>query len=65
MEVFGFILGRTLISFLFCKIGEKREIGKTWGFVLVFLLGIIGMIIVLCSRKKDIEFINETKEDNQ
>ena len=29
------------------------------------LLGIIGMIIVLCSRKKDIEFINETKEDNQ
>lgn len=34
-------------------LGEDREIGKTKGFFLGFLLGVIGLIIVVASKRND------------
>lgn len=45
---FGVIFGVICMS-----VGENREIGKTAGFWLGFFLGLIGLIIVLCSSRVD------------
>lgn len=34
-------------------VGKNRKIGSGWGAVLCALLGLIGLIIVLCSKKND------------
>ena len=34
-------------------LGRKRTIGAGWGAVLCSVLGLIGLIIVLCCKKKD------------
>lgn len=62
-----FILVITLVlAFAFGKIGEKRRIGFGWAFVAVLFLGFIGMIIVLCSKKNDVDFVDiEKKGDKQ
>ena len=58
-----FILVITLgLAFAFGKIGEKRRIGFGWAFVSVLFLGFIGMIIVLCSKKNDIDFVDIEKK---
>lgn len=44
-------------------IGSKRKIGFGWAFAFSFFLSpIIGLIIVLCSKKKDVEFIDIDKK---
>lgn len=52
---------RIIIAGIFYSVGNKRNIGGGWAFVLVFFLGLIGMIIVWCSKKKDksVEFTDE------
>lgn len=44
--LFGFIFAIICMS-----VGENRDIGRTAGFWLGFFLGLIGLIIVLCSPK--------------
>jgi hypothetical protein len=43
--------------------GKKREIGETTGGLLGFFLGLIGLIIVLCSRRlpeeQEVEYYQE------
>ncbi|MBQ5984995.1 MAG: hypothetical protein IJL56_08495 [Bacteroidales bacterium] len=47
---------------LIALLGEKRKIGGGWAFALsLFLSPIIGLIITLCSKKKDVDFIDEQK----
>ena len=66
MEDVGLSIFILVITFLVCfafgKIGEKRRIGFGWAFVAVFFLNIIGMIIVLCSKKNDVDFVDVKKK---
>ena len=53
-----------IISALVALIGKNRKIGYGWSFVLcLFLSPIIGLIIILFSKKKDVEFIDVKKEN--
>lgn len=61
--IIGFFL-RILIACVFYSVGNKRNIGGGWAVTLVFFLGLIGMIIVWCSKKKDknVEFTDEGED---
>ncbi len=46
------------------QLGKNRKIGFGWSFALsLFLSPIIGLIITLCSKKNDVEFVDVKKED--
>lgn len=66
MEDIGYLLFlfviNIVLSFIFGKIGKKREIGFGWAFAATFFLGLIGIIIVLCSKKIQPEFIDVEKK---
>jgi hypothetical protein len=52
------------IATLIGQLGKNRKIGFGWSFALsLFLSPIIGLIITLCSKKNDIEFVDVKKED--
>lgn len=56
--VFFFCL-MVVISYGIGCIGRKRKIGFGWAFAISFFLNpILGLIIVLCSKKKDVEFLD-------
>ena len=44
-----------ILAFIFARIGKKRVIGGTDSFFLVLLLSVIGIAIVLSSRRLDDE----------
>lgn len=45
------------------QLGKNRKIGFGWSFTLsLFLSPIIGLIITLFSKKKDVEFIDIKKD---
>lgn len=45
-------------------LGRKRKIGFGWAFVISLLISpVIGLIVVLCSKKKDVEFIDVDKNE--
>lgn len=45
------------------QLGKNRKIGFGWSFALsLFLSPIIGLIITLCSKKLDIEFVDVQRE---
>jgi len=53
-----------VVSALVALIGKDRNIGYGWSLVLcIFLSPIIGLIIILFSKKKDVEFV-DVKKDN-
>ena len=55
MEIVVLIVGSAFIALL----GRNRKIGYGWSLVLcLFLSPLIGLIIILCSKKKDVEFID-------
>ena len=48
-----------IASALIALIGRNRKIGYGWSFVLcLFLTLIIGLIIILISKKNDVEFVD-------
>lgn len=54
-----------IISALVALLGRNRKIGYGWSFVLcLFLSPIIGLIIILFSKKKDVEFVDVLKEES-
>jgi uncharacterized protein YacL len=62
----GIIIGLLIFSALVGLVGKNRKIGFGWSFVLsLFLSPIIGLIITLLSKKKDIEFIEISKEETE
>jgi len=62
MEASIFIL--LAVSALVALLGINRKIGYGWSlFFCVFLSPLIGLIIILCSKKKDVEFVDVTKEE--
>lgn len=55
MEVLIWIVVSALIALL----GKNRKIGYGWSLVLcLFVSPLIGLIIILCSKKKDVEFLD-------
>ena len=59
MQIVIFIILAALVALL----GQNRKIGYGWSlfFCLIFS-PIIGLIIILCSKKKTLEFIEIKKE---
>lgn len=52
------------IASLIGQLGKNRKIGFGWSFALsLFLSPIIGLIITLCSKKNDVDFVDIKKED--
>lgn len=48
-----------IASALIALIGRNRKIGYGWSFVLcLFLTPLIGLIIILFSKKNDVEFVD-------
>lgn len=48
-----------IFAALFALLGKNRKIGYGWSFVLcLFLSPIIGVIIILFSKKNDVEFVD-------
>jgi hypothetical protein len=53
------------VSLIFSgTVGKKRVMGQGWSFVLCFILGIIGIIIVCCGEKKA-EFMDVNKKNEE
>ena len=50
--IFGMIFG----GIIGALIGRKRKIGAGWAALLGAVLGIIGWIIAVCSKKSETEF---------
>lgn len=56
-----FVIG---LSILIGQLGKKRKIGFGWSFALsLFLSPIIGLIITLFSKKKDVDFVDVSKDE--
>lgn len=52
------------IAALIGQLGKTRKIGFGWSFALsIFLSPIFGLIITLCSKKNEVEFIDVKKEN--
>jgi hypothetical protein len=50
------------LAALVALLGKDRKIGYGWSFVLcLFLSPIIGLIIILFSKKNDVEFVDAGK----
>ncbi len=59
MEGIFFLLFHALIAYLIARLGDNRNIGFGWSFVFALILGpVIGLIIVLCSKKKQPDFVD-------
>ena len=59
------IVLQIIVSALIALLGKDRKIGDGWAFVLcLFLSPIIGLIIILCSKKKSaVDFIDVNKSE--
>lgn len=59
VQIFSLIILSALIALL----GRNRKIGYVWSFVLcLFLSPLIGLIIILCTKKKETEFVDINEE---
>lgn len=64
MEQIGPLIFGIIISALVALLGKNRKIGYGWSFVLcLFLTPVIGIIIILLSKKNDVEFVDVPKEE--
>ena len=64
MEQFITILFCILLCLLVALLGKNRKIGFGRSFVLCFFLSpLIGLPIILLSKKKDVEFIDVQKDE--
>lgn len=58
-EMFFILILNILISLGIGYLGSNRKIGFGWAFAFSLVLGfLIGLIIVLCSKKKDTDFVD-------
>jgi len=60
----GTIIILLVVAALVALLGRNRKIGYGWSlFFCVFLSPLIGLIIILLSKKKDVEFVDVEKEE--
>ncbi|MCH5179081.1 MAG: hypothetical protein J1F13_05290 [Prevotellaceae bacterium] len=61
MEIVVWLISALLIALL----GRNRTIGYGWSLALcLFVSPLIGLIIILCCKKKDVEFVDVQEKDN-
>lgn len=59
MENLGLLIASAILSALIALLGRNRSIGYGWSFAACFFLSpIVGLIIILCSKKNEPEFID-------
>lgn len=59
MEQLFFLLLNVGLSAIIAMLGKKRKIGYWWSFAFCLVLSpVIGLIITLYSKRKDIDFVN-------
>ena len=63
MEGIVFFIVRVIVAVLIAQLGKKRKIGFGWSLALCFLSPLIGLIVILCSKKKTVEFV-DVNENN-
>ncbi len=64
MESFVILLVAIGLAALVGQLGKNRKIGFGWSFALsLFLSPVIGLIITLASKKKDVEFVDADKNN--
>lgn len=64
MEQFVILLVGVGLAALVGQLGKKRKIGFGWSFALsLFLSPIIGLIITLFSKKKEVDFVEVSKDE--
>lgn len=63
MERMFFIMIAVVLAFGVGYLGRNRKIGFGWAFFFALINVILGLIIVLCSKKKEVEFVDIEKED--
>lgn len=61
-NLFFFVIGIALAYGVGC-LGRKRKIGFGWAFAFSIINLFLGLIITLCSKKKDIDFVDINKEN--
>lgn len=63
-KIFFLVISIALAYGVGC-LGRTRKIGFGWAFFLSLINVILGLIVVLCSKKKskDVDFINIKKEE--
>ena len=63
-KLFFFVIGVALAYGVGC-LGRNRKIGFGWAFFISLINVFVGLIVVLCSKKKnkDIDFVNIRKEN--
>jgi len=60
------LFSHVIISAFVALLGKNRKIGYAWSFVLCFVLSpVIGVIIILFSKKNDAVDFVEIPKDNQ
>lgn len=67
MEQMFFLIIAISLAYGVGHLGRKRKIGFGWAFFFALINVILGLIIVLCSKKKDkdIDFIDINKIENK
>lgn len=63
MEGIVFFIVRVIIAVLIAQLGKKRKIGFGWSLALCVISPLIGLIIILCSKKKDVDFVDVDKDE--
>lgn len=61
MEAVFFMCIAIGLAYCVGLMGEKRKIGFGWAFAISLFNLFIGLIVVLCSKKKDVEFVDVEK----
>lgn len=63
-KLFFFVIGVALAYGVGC-LGRKRKIGFGWAFFLSLINLFLGLIVVLCSKKKsaDVDFVDIKREE--
>lgn len=63
-EKFFFFVIAVGLAFCVGLLGRNRKIGFGWAFLISIFNVVIGLIVVLCSKKKgnDVQFVDVTQE---
>ena len=62
-EQFVFFIIAVLLAVGVGYLGRNRKIGFGWAFAFALINVLLGLIIVLCSKKKDVDFVDIKKEE--
>ena len=65
METVFFLIISIALAYGVGCLGRKRKIGFGWAFVFALINVFLGLIIVLCSKKKDVDFVDIQKEEEE